>query len=441
MKYTWKIAILSLSAWFASAGMQAQNVTEGEEDDDNVELSSDGGDDIVLPEGMADGVMDSLLHEWASRNYLTFDEACEPSKENPEFSREEYVTRLAHLPNVVEMPYNDVVRRYIDRYATRLRGSVSLMLGASNFYNPIFEEALESYQVPLELKYLPIIESALNPGATSRVGAAGLWQFMITTGKQYGLEVTSLIDERRDPIKASFAAAHYLKNLYDIFGDWTLVIASYNCGPGNVNKAIKRAGGEKDYWTIYKYLPKETQGYVPAFIAANYIMNYYCEHNICPANTRLPLATDTIMLNKDLHFDQVVEICHIDKEELKALNPQYRTDLIPGAAHPCTLKLPTTAINAFLEAGDSIYNHRATELFKNRKEVAVNDVAADTKASKSSKSKKSKQSSAGAQTVTIRQGDTLGAIAARNHTTVAKLKQLNGIKGTNIRAGKKIRVR
>ena len=421
--------------------MQAQVAVDEDEDDDDLEVVTEGGDELVLPEGMTDGVMDSLLTEWASRNYLTFDESCAPSAENPEFDREVYVTRLSHLPNVMEMPYNDVVRKYIDQYATRMRRTVSLMLGASNFYNPIFEEALESYQVPLELKYLPIIESALNPSATSRVGAAGLWQFMITTGKQYGLEVTSLIDERRDPIKASYAAAHYLKDLYDIFGDWTLVIASYNCGPGNVNKAIKRAGGEKDYWAIYKYLPKETQGYVPAFIAANYIMNYYCEHNICPVNTRLPLAADTIMVSKDLHFDQIVELCRVDKEELKALNPQYRTDLIPGAARACTLKLPTAAVNAFIEAGDSIYTHREGELFKNRKEVAIADVASDATA-KGKKSKSSKRStSSGGTTVTIRQGDTLGAIAARNHTTVAALQRLNGIKGTNIRAGKKLRVK
>ena len=257
--------------------------------DDNI-----GQDESIgLPEGMMSNELDSLLREWNAKNYLTFDENCQSTGENPTFTKEEYITRLSHLPNVIDMPYNEVVRKFIDQYSGRLRRSVSLMLGASNFYFPIFEEALETYQIPLELRYLPIIESALNPGATSRVGAAGLWQFMLATGRQYGLEVTSLIDERRDPIKSSYAAARYLKDLYDIFGDWTLVIASYNCGPQNVSKAIKRAGGAKDYWTIYPYLPSETRGYVPAFIAANYIMNYYCEHNICPVNTKLPAATDT----------------------------------------------------------------------------------------------------------------------------------------------------
>lgn len=300
------------------------------------------------------------------------------------------------------------------------------MLGANNFYVPIFEEALESYQVPLELKYLPIIESALNPGATSRAGAAGLWQFMVKTGKIYGLDVNSLIDERRDPIKSSYAAAHYLKDLYQIFNDWTLAIAAYNCGPANVNKAIRRAGGSKDYWVIYPYLPKETRGYVPAFIAANYVMNYYCEHNICPMQTTLPPSTDTIMINRDIHFDQIIAMCNVKEDEIKALNPQYRTGLIPGAKQSCILRLPTHSISAFIEAGDSIYKYKSDELFTNRKEVKVNQT--ETR-------------KGGAKYVTIRRGDSLSTIARRNGTTVAKLRKLNGLKGNNIRAGKRIRVR
>ena len=196
------------------------------------------------------------------------------------------------------MPHNDVVQKFIDRYSGRLRHSVSYMLGASNFYMPIFEEALEAYNLPLELRYLPVIESALNPTAVSRVGATGLWQFMLVTGKHYGLKVNSLVDERRDPVKSSYAAAHYLSDLYKIFGDWNLVIAAYNCGPDQINKAIHRSNGSRDYWQIYPYLPKETRGYVPAFIAANYIMTYYCEHNICPMTTRLPAKTDTIMVDR-----------------------------------------------------------------------------------------------------------------------------------------------
>ena len=382
-------------------------------------------DNIVLPEGMQAQEIDSLLSEWQARSYLLFDESCETTGENPEFDAETYTHRLSRLPNVIDMPYNNVVQKYIDLYSGRLRGSVAVLLGLGNFYNPIFEEALESYQIPLELRYLPVIESALNPTAVSRAGAVGLWQFMIGTGKQYGLEVTSLIDERRDPIKASYAAARYLHDLYGIFGDWTLVIAGYNCGPNNIIKAIKRAGGAKDYWTIYPYLPAETRGYVPAFIAANYIMNYYCDHNICPVNTRLPMGTDTIQVSRNVSMERITELCNISGEELRALNPQYRTTLIPGDVHPCTLRMPTAAINAFIEAGDSIY----VPLSETQRSFEVPDT-----------SKGGKRGKRGGSYVTVRGGDTLGAIARRNHTTVSKLQRLNGIRGSNIQAGQRIRV-
>ena len=382
-------------------------------------------DNIVLPEGMQAQEIDSLLSEWQARSYLLFDESCETTGENPEFDAETYTHRLSRLPNVIDMPYNNVVQKYIDLYSGRLRGSVAVLLGLGNFYNPIFEEALESYQIPLELRYLPVIESALNPTAVSRAGAVGLWQFMIGTGKQYGLEVTSLIDERRDPIKASYAAARYLHDLYGIFGDWTLVIAGYNCGPNNIIKAIKRAGGVKDYWTIYPYLPAETRGYVPAFIAANYIMNYYCDHNICPVNTRLPMGTDTIQVSRNVRMERITELCNISSEELRALNPQYRTTLIPGDVHPCTLRMPTAAINAFIEAGDSIY----VPLSETQRSFEVPDT-----------SKGGKRGKRGGSYVTVRGGDTLGAIARRNHTTVSKLQRLNGIRGSNIQAGQRIRV-
>lgn len=405
------LALLILTLCTATTGL-AQN------DDENL-------DPIMLPEGMQPNEIDSLLSDWQTRNFLFFDEDCQSTGENPEYDAETYTHRLSRLPNVVPMPYNDVVRKYIDQYSGRLRHSVAIMLGASNFYTPIFEEALESYQVPLELRYLPIIESALNPGAVSRAGAVGLWQFMIGTGKQYGLEVTSLIDERRDPIKASYAAARYLHDLYNIFGDWTLVIASYNCGPGNITKAIKRAGGATDYWTIYPYLPAETRGYVPAFIAANYIMNYYCDHNICPVNTKLPLGTDTIQVSRNVRMERIEELCGISGDELRTLNPQYRTSLIPGDAHACTLRLPPSAISAFIEAGDSIYVPTA--------EAPAPVEVAVTEQPRAGKSR-------GGKTVTVRNGDTLGAIARRNHTTVAKLQRLNGIRGTNIRAGQKLKV-
>lgn len=384
---------------------------------------------ISLPEGMLEEEIDSMIRQWCARTYLAYDSAaCEGTGEDIAYEPEVYIRRLQNLPNVIEMPYNTVVRKFIDQYTGRLRHGIAMMLGASNFYNPIFEDALEAYQLPLELKYLPVIESSLNPGATSRAGAGGLWQFMPTTGKRYGLEINSLVDERRDPVKASYAAARMLKSLYEIFGDWTLVIASYNCGPANVNKAIKRAGGVRDYWKIYPYLPSETRGYVPAFIAANYVMNYYCEHNICPASTRLPMGTDTIVVNRDVYFEQVSEVCNISMDELKALNPQYRTSKVPGTARPCILRMPMNAINAFIESGDTVYTHRLSELNKRRSVVEVSDNAA-------------KKSSRGTKTVRVRSGDTLGAIAERNGTTVAKIKRLNGLKNSVIRVGQRLRVR
>ena len=406
------------------------------EDDDYDDEEEETTDEILMPDGM-EAELDSLLELWNNKNYLIPEGECEGGT-NPEFDRDTYIHRLQRLPNVIEMPYNDVVRRFIDQYTGRLRRSVSIILGASNFYTPIFEEALEAYQLPLELKYLPVIESALNPSAVSRAGAVGLWQFMITTGKQYGLEVTSLIDERRDPIKSSYAAAHYLKDLYDIFGDWTLVIASYNCGPNNVRKAIARAGGVKDYWQIYPYLPAETRGYVPAFIAANYVMNYYCEHNICPASAQLPASTDTVTVERNLHFDQLVACCNVKDEEVRALNPQYRTALIPGDSHSCTLRLPTAAMATFVQLGDSVYRYHATDLLTSRREVEV----AQAQFTPKPKGRRGRSSHAsGGRTATVRRGDTLGAIARRNGTTVAQLRKLNRIRGNKIKAGQKIRVK
>ena len=227
---------------------------------------------IDLPEGMVLS-SDSLLGDWMAKKYLYPDTTCVDPDVNPTFTTEEYQDRLKRLPVVMEMPHNEVVQKFIDQYSGRLRSSVAYMLGAGNFYVPIFEEALDFYGLPLELKYLPFIESALNPTAKSKAGAVGLWQFMLPTAKRYDLKVNSLVDERCHPYKATWAAVRYLRDLYRIFGDWSLVIAAYNCGPGNVNKAIHRAGGVKDYWTIYPYLPAETRGYVPAFIAASYIMD------------------------------------------------------------------------------------------------------------------------------------------------------------------------
>ena len=433
------------------------------EGDEITVTTKEGEADVIeVPEGMLLEI-DSLLNQYNSKTYLQ-DNDCHYSDVNPEFPVETYIERLQRIPSVMEMPYNDVVRKFIDRYAVRLRASVSYMLGAANFYMPIFEEALEMYNLPLELKYLPVIESALSPTATSRVGAAGLWQFMLATGKQYGLEVNSLVDERRDPIKSTYAAARYLRDLYKIYDDWNLVIAAYNYGPQNINKAIHRAGGVKDYWAIYKYLPRETQGYVPAFIAANYIMTYYCEHNICPMRTQIPAKSDTIVVNRDVHFKQIAAVTGIRIEELRSLNPQYRRDIVNGSTQPSVIRLPQTYVNAFLDREDSIYNYEAATLLTKRTvvEVTADDVKEDVVAKSQTVAPRTHQATQGrtravsqsrnrrggktasrgrSQSVTVKSGQTLSQIAKKNNTTVEKLKRLNGIKGNNIRAGKKLKVK
>lgn len=413
-----------------------------------------GRDEVIeLPEGMT-ASCDSLLNEWMAKKYLYPDTTCVDPNMNPTFEPEVYQERLRRLPVVMDMPYNSVVQKFIDQYSGRLRRSVSYMLGAGNFYVPIFEEALDYYGLPLELKYLPVIESAFEPKARSHAGAVGLWQFMISTAKRYDLQINSLIDERQDPYKATWAAARYLRDLYKIYGDWSLVIAAYNCGPANVNKAMHRAGGARDYWVIYPYLPRETRGYVPAFIAANYMMNYYCEHNICPMKTKYPITTDTIQVTRDLHMKQIADLCNIEIEAIRALNPQYRTDIIPGNVGPMTVCLPTETLNTLIDLKDSVYNYRADELLKRRSTVAVPEVSEtrsvatprrNSRYSNSSNRRntrsKSRRNKGRGKTATIRQGDTLSEIARRHGTTVKKLRQLNGIKGNLINVGKKIRVR
>ncbi len=455
-KYLLLIAFL-LSA---TCNLYAQDVIDGdEEDEEEVEVApedevtitdQEGNEEVIdFPEAMTFD-LDSLMNLYMSKTYLSIDGDCQTASESPAYTKEDLMERLKRLPTVMEMPYNEVVQKFIDRYAGRLRHSVSYMLGASNFYMPIFEEALEAYGLPLELKYLPIIESALNPKAVSRVGATGLWQFMLVTGKQYGLEVNSLVDERRDPVKASYAAAHYLSDLYKIFGDWSLVIASYNCGPGNINKAIHRAGGVKDYWQIYPYLPRETRGYVPAFIAANYIMTYYSDHNICALRTQLPAQTDTVVVNRNVHLSQIADVLGIDINVLRTLNPEYRRDIVPGTTKPSAIKMAMADVTRFIDSQDSIYNYNASELLLKRDEVYVNDDIPTFTTNKkgrrgritaSRRTKHTRGKAARGRSVTVRRGDTLSEIARRNGTTVAKLRKLNGIRGNNIQAGKKLKVK
>lgn len=387
------------------------------------------GEAIDMPEGMF-VTEEDLMMDYTNRTGLA------PGNElvrNLSYDDSIIVSRLSRIPTTIEMPLNNVTRKYIDTYSNRFSGSVSVMLGAANFYLPIFEEALERYGLPLELKYLPVIESALRPSATSRVGAAGLWQFMPATGKRYGLVINTLVDERRDPIKSSEAAAHYLKDLYDMFGDWGLAIAAYNCGEGNIQKAIIRSGNQEgaDYWSVYNRLPHETRGYVPAFIAANYIMTYYCEHGIVPREATLPVESDTVIVTSDVKLERVANVCGVSLDALRAINPQYRRDIVPANY---TLRLPTEAVEPFLTYEDSIYNGDMTGL----RRTVIDDLPQDDG---NSRSKGSRGSSRG-KTVSVKKGDTLSAIAKRNGTTVAKLKKLNGgIKVDRLSIGQKIRVR
>ena len=385
---------------------------------------------IVYPESFETDVK-QMQENWYLRNYADIDLQAD-SRQPVTATDAEITERLQQLPTVIEMPFNSVVRSYIDMYANRRRQLVENMLGMSLYYMPIFEEALDRYGMPLELKYLPVIESALNPVAVSRAGATGLWQFMLPTAQGEGLEVSSVVDERRDPYRSSDAAARYLKKLYGIFGDWSLAIAAYNCGPGNVTKAMRRAGyNAKDFWAIYPFLPTETRGYVPAFIAANYIMNYYDKHNISPALARKPIVTDTVHVNKRVHFQQISDVMGIPMDELRILNPQYRTDLIPGDIKPYALVLPSLQAYAYLSNEDSIVNHNA-ELYARRDVVEPG---------------MRQGSDAGGEYVdelvvkyhTVKRGETLSSIARKYGVTKASIRSANKI-GNRVRRGQRLKI-
>lgn len=380
---------------------------------------------IATPEEV-ENMMGNLLNDWVQAYEKETD--CDTTALLPNYPDSVYIARLSALPYVMEMPYNDKVRSFIDLYVVKRRQQLSRLLGLSEYYFPIFEEALNRYGLPLELKNLPIIESALNPTIISRAGAAGLWQFMVATGRMYGLEINSLIDERCDPIKSTDAACRYLKDLYAIYGDWHLVIAAYNCGPGNVNKAIRRAGGKRDYWAIYPYLPRETRGYVPIFIGANYATNYYCDHNVCPQDIDMPLLIDTIHTNKRMHLQQVAHVLDIPIELLRNLNPQYRRDILPGGKY-YTLCLPVQYAELFIVKENEVLAYKADELINNRR--AEIDLA-----------QKSSHTYGSGNVIyyKVRSGNTLGGIAQKYRVSVSQLKRWNNLKGTTIRIGQTLRI-
>lgn len=385
---------------------------------------------IIMPES-AETDTKAMLEDWYLKNYIVLDYEAD-RKNIGKIDDELIIERLGKLPTVIEMPFNSLVKNTIRYYADRPQ-LVENMLGLSLYYMPIFEEALERNGMPLELKYLPVIESALVPTATSKAGAGGLWQFMPPTAKGLGLEINSLVDQRRDPYLASEAAAKYLKQLHTTFGDWSLAIAAYNCGPGNVSKALRRAGdGKHDFWEIYPFLPPETRGYVPAFIAANYIMTYHKDHNISPALARRPLVTDTVHVSRRVHFEQISEVMDIPMAELRALNPQFRTDLIPGDIHPYSLVLPSLQAYAYIVNEDSIVNHNAARY--SRRGVVEPSVGLTGRDANGEYYDEEV-----VKWHTVKRGETLAKIARKYGVTVAQIRKYNKVK-KSVKAGKKLKI-
>ncbi|HPR31003.1 MAG TPA: LysM peptidoglycan-binding domain-containing protein [Prolixibacteraceae bacterium] len=403
---------------------------------------------MAYPDELLDDIfsiqLDSLMNDWYIRKAFLGDSnpfadttrLFLPDEMHAEINSEPLsdsliIQRLEAIQSSIPLSYNETVKNMITLYTRKRSSQVEIMLGLANYYFPIFEEILDRYQLPLELKYMAIIESALNARALSRAGASGLWQFVYGTGKMYGLEITSFVDERRDPVRSTEAAARYLSDLYAIYKDWHLVIAAYNCGPGNVNKAIARSGGKRDYWTIYYRLPKETRGYVPAFISAAYTMNYFREHRLTPREPSFNIMCDTLMIEDYLHLDQVANQLKIDIEMLRDLNPMYRLDVIPATPNnPYPLKLPHNEVVRFIENEASIFAHSRDKYFpnnqiKNPAQTAYHYVPVDVK---------------GKEKVyyTVQSGDAVGLIAEWFKVRTADIRYWNNLRGNLIRVGQKL---
>ncbi len=353
----------------------------------------------------------------------------------PDFPDSVYIARLAAIPTIINLSFNRIVKNYIDSYTKKRRKSVEVMLGLSEYYFPIFDEIFDYYDIPNEMKYMSIIESALNPRAYSRARAVGLWQFMYGTGRVYGLEINSLVDERRDPIKSTYAAARYSHDLYNIYKDWILVIAAYNCGPGNVNRAIRRAGGKTDYWDIYYYLPRETRGHVPAFIAATYLMNYYSEHNLVPAEVDIPAKADTLLIKDRLHLGQISEVLGIPLKQLQDLNPQYRYDIIPAGDKTYSLCLPEEYILSFIDYEDSIFAYKDSVFFDASKYTVSPATHTHT-----AYIPEAPGSDYVKLTYTVKSGDNLGYISEWYNVRISDLRYWNDIRRNIIRSGQKLTI-
>ncbi|MDR1814626.1 MAG: transglycosylase SLT domain-containing protein, partial [Tannerella sp.] len=399
---------------------------EWEEETDTISTNADLLIDSLtgfLPDAF-DINTQNLLENWHVKHFTKPEDFCLDEDENPYCSDSVYKERLARLPFVVPVTYNSSVRNCIDRYAVKLRKKVRFIMGMADYYFPMIEEKLDANDLPLELKYLAVVESALDPIAQSRVGAAGLWQFMLSTGKIYGLEINSLIDERFDPEKATDAACRYFREMYDLYGDWLLVIAAYNCGPGNVNKAIRRSGGSTDFWRLFQYLPRETRSYVPLYIAMAYIMTYHCDHNLCPVRADFSVATDTLIVSRNLHFDQIADILQIDKEAVRFYNPQYKREIIPGGVTPSVLRLPLDKTFSFMDNEDSVYTHRYDELLALCPPVDISHP----------------ESRMQKITHTSKAGETVYTIANLYGVKASDLRRWNGLSGRRVPIGRKLKV-
>jgi membrane-bound lytic murein transglycosylase D len=396
---------------------------------------------ITLPDSLCDEnlksvlsvELDSLVSTWYVKNAFNLDSLNLVDRSdtlNIVYPDSVYISRLKNLDSFINLPFNETVRKLISFYTEKRRPLVSIMLGLSNYYFPLFEEMLAKYDLPLELKYLPIIESALNPKAISRARAAGLWQFMYSTGKLYGLEINSYVDERFDPLKATDAACRFLRDLYDLYKDWHLVMAAYNCGPGNINKAIRRSGGDQNYWDIYNRLPRETRGYIPIFIAATYVMNYAKDHRLNPTKPSFRMETDTIELHSYYNFEQISVNLNIPIDELRLINPQYKRDIIPAKSDkPYILRLPSDKVMAFIDNQAQIYAYNRDKFFPNNQIVipkgslAYADIDGKKKIFYS-----------------VRSGDSPGSIAKKHHISLANLRSWNNLRHDLIRVGQKLAI-
>ena len=385
-----------------------------------------------------DDVTDSLLSIWYLHRQVRENPQGEQyNMDSVHFTSEVpdkvLIERLERMNSFIRLPYNETVKNYMVLYAEKMPTKMGQMLGLAEYYMPIFEETFRKYGLPLELKYMAIIESALNPVAVSRVGATGMWQFMHATARNYGLKIDSYIDERMDPVASVDAAARYLRDAYRIFGDWSLAISSYNCGSGNVNKAIKRSG-RRDFWSIYPYLPRETRGYVPAMVGAMYAINYAKEYGLEPSPVQIPAHVDTFMVNKNLHFRQVSEVMGIPIDDLRDLNPQYYKDIVPGAQGDQVFRLPFNYSNRFLDLQDTIYKYKSDEMF------AGGSVELSGRPAPVTRQAASSASSGQWVYYKVRKGDTLGKIASRNHTTIKNIKSWNNLRSDRINIGQRLKV-